>query len=78
MVGLRGVGMVGVMVGVGVVTGGGSPFGGEVDLGSDGPTLRRDLVRPRGGPRFGRGGLVIVILLIPLHADRLAIEFGVK
>jgi hypothetical protein len=52
MVGLRGVGMVGVMVGVGVVIGGGSPFGGEVALVSGGPTLRGDLVWPRGRPRF--------------------------
>lgn len=78
MVGLRGVGMVGFMAGVGVVIGGCSPFGGEVDLGSDGPTLRRDLVGSRSGTRFVLGDLVIVILLTPLHADRLAIEFGVK
>ena len=44
MVGLRGVVMVGVVIGVCMVVGGGSPFGGEVDLGSDGPTLRGDLV----------------------------------
>jgi len=78
MVGLRGVGMVGVMVGVGVVIGGGSPFGGEVDLGSDGPTFRGDLVWPRGGPRLGGGGLVIFFLLTLLHVDRIDIEFGVK
>jgi hypothetical protein len=44
MVGLRGVKMVGVVIGVCMVVGGESPFGGEVDLGSDGPTFRGDLV----------------------------------
>ena len=78
MVGLRGVKMVGVVIGVCIVVGYGSPFGGEVDLGSDGPTLRGDLVWSRGGPRLGGGGLGIFFLLTFLHADRLDIEFGVK
>jgi hypothetical protein len=70
--------MVGVVIGVCIVVGGGSPFGGEVALVSDGPTLRGDLVWPRGWPRLGGGGLVIFFLLTLLHVDRLAIEFGVK
>jgi hypothetical protein len=77
MVGLRGVEMVGVVIGVSTVVGGELPSGGEVDLGSDGPMLRRALLWLCRGPAFERGGLVMFILLTLLHADRLDIEFGV-
>jgi hypothetical protein len=78
MVGLRGVEWLALWWGSVSSLAAGSPFGGEVDLGSDEPTLRGDLVWPRGGPRLGGGGLVIFFLLTLLHVDRVDIEFGVK
>jgi len=78
MVGLRGFGWLALWWGSLSSLAAGSSSGGEVDLGSDGPTFRGDLVWPRGGPRLGGGRLVIFFLLTLLHFDRLDIEFGVK